>query len=100
MQKAKDDDTNEQDDDLDAEEARRYRAIAARFKYLAVDGADIQFAVKHGQVDEQDAQDQLAHVAQDREVLLGTSWTGREVSVAGRRQAPDNVHGQRLGWMH
>ena len=45
VQEAKDDDPNEQDDDLDAEEAR-YRTIAARFNYLAVDRADIQFAVK------------------------------------------------------
>ena len=32
--------------ELDTEEARRYRAIAARLNYLAVDRVDLQYAVK------------------------------------------------------
>ena len=34
------------DDELDAEDARRYRAIAARLNYLAVDRVDLQYSVK------------------------------------------------------
>ena len=35
-----------EDAELDAEEARRYRAITARMNYLAVDRVDIQYSVK------------------------------------------------------
>ena len=37
---------DEEDEDLEPSEATRYRAIAARLGYLAIDRLDLQFAVK------------------------------------------------------
>ena len=37
---------SEDDEELDPTDARKYRTIATRLKYLAVDRVDIQFAVK------------------------------------------------------
>ena len=41
-----DDNDGDNDEELDADEARRFRAITARLNYLAVDRVDLQYSVK------------------------------------------------------
>ena len=42
----RDDNDGDNDEELDADEARRFQAITARLNYLAVDRVDLQYSVK------------------------------------------------------